>query len=115
MEQIILSTEQKKQFCKIISAPILSEYLVSIQGKCFMDVIKDFFSYDQVEINCDLPQEMNNVTKLSFNPNQRKTIIAKIKYLKETTRFTWYLRSNRQIEFELLLNSLNISFRCLEN
>lgn len=115
MEQIILSLEQKKQFCKIISAPIPSEYLLLVQSKCFMDIVKDFFSYTEVEVNCDFPQEINNGTKLSFNPNQRKTMSAKIKYLKETTRFTWYFRSNRQIENELLINSLNISFRCLEN
>ena len=115
MDSQILSDDIKTRCCKITPSRIMSEWLLSIQSKCFIESIKDIFSYPRLEIMCELPQSENSDIHLIFSPNQRKSIVVNLPYLKDTTTFTWYFISNQQIDAKSILNSIIISFRCLEN
>lgn len=115
MESQVLSVDKKKIYCKVSKSVIESEYLLSVQCKCFMDIIENFSSYTLLELTCSLPLDENSGIKVSFNPNQRNTIVANTAFLKDSTRFTWYFHSNQRMEVENFLNLIELSYRCLEN
>ena len=115
MELRSLTSSEKANYCHLIQSPHTGEFLVVISFKSLLTVNSGIFQCSEVEIICDLQKN------LEFSPMQRKNIIVKTTFLKDSTTFSWFIRkndyneANQKTEFEDILNCLTISYRCLEN
>jgi hypothetical protein len=114
MSLISLSSEQKKIYCKIISTS-KNEYMLLISFGGIIKLQTDIFSFEEVEISCELPK------KFVFNPPQMNNLKVKTSFLKESTLFTWVILKkyfsglDEKEDVEKVLNSITISFRCEGN
>ncbi len=110
-----MTENEKFSSCKIIASYIKDQYLLRISFSVLLEFDRSILNYPQFELRCNLPKG------LEFSPNQRKNLVVKTSYLTDSTFFTYFFQineffeRNQKIEFEGLLNSLTISFRCLEN
>jgi len=110
-----LTLEQKLACCKIISSQSKNEYLLSFDYSVLKSLKTNLDSCSEIEIICKLADKSKEDNKLHFTPRQRQNIKAKTTFLKEKTKFTWYFGSNTKLETNFILDSLNISIKCLEN
>ena len=115
MNVILLPDDFKTQYCKIIPSAIKNEFLLVIPFWALLKLNQNIFEYSRLEVVCDpAPGSI-------FSPNQRMNTVVKTSFLTESTFFSYFFRKidynelNQSTEFETLLNSLTISFRCLEN
>ena len=115
MDLITLSSDFKSRYCKLIFSSVKNEFLLSIPFKTLQKLKSNISDFSRLELVC------NPAKRTVFSPNQRSNIVVKTSFLSELTFFTYFFRTidynelNQSTEFETLLNSLTISFRCLEN
>lgn len=114
MDSIQLSEQQVKNICTIIPSAILNEYLLSFSFNSFKDIIGETSPCTQFELSLELSPE------LEFYPTQRSTI--KIDYNKSLKiHFSYFVRLNDSLSLnqktglETILQSLKVSYQCLES
>ena len=110
-----LTHEEVLNTCQILSSSIKNQYLLIISFAKLLELQNSIMDFHQLEIVCDLQNS------LEFIPNQRKTIIVDISYLTDSTFFTYFIQIkdffqvNQKTGFDVLLNSLTLSFRGMQN
>ena len=110
-----LTHEEVLNTCQILSSSIKNQYLLIISYAKLLELQNSIMYFHQLEIVCDLQNS------LEFIPNQRKTIIVDISYLTDSTFFTYFIQIkdffqvNQKTGFDVLLNSLTLSFRGMQN